>query len=83
LKYIWDNDFELRKIGEKASYSSFENWKDGNAKDRGANEVASLYGLKLSELHELLGKEKKEVLLFAEQFKAKEFAEMDRKLFRK
>jgi len=83
LKYIMDNDLELRKIGEKASYSSFDNWKDGNAKELGANEVAALYGLKLSELYELLGKEKKAVLTFAEQFKSKEYAEMDRKLFRK
>jgi len=83
LKYIWDNDLELRKIGEKASYSSFENWKDGNTKDLGANEVATLYGLKLSELYELLGREKKAVLAFAEQFRTKEYAEIDRKLFRK
>ena len=83
LKYIWDNDLELRKHGEKAPYSSFENWNGGNTKDRGANEVAALYGLNLSELYNLLGKEKKEVHEFAKQFKVKEYAEMDRKLFRK
>lgn len=83
MKYIWDNDLELRKIGEKASYSSFDNWKDGNEKNRIANEVAALFGLKLSELYELLGKDKKEVLVFTEQFKTAEYSEMDRELFQK
>jgi len=83
LKYIWDNDLELRKIGEKASYSSFENWKAGNGKEPAVNEVAALYGLKLSELYELLGKDKKEVLAFAEQFKTGEFSEIDKELFQK
>ena len=83
LKYIWDNDLELRMQGEKASFSSFENWKDGNAKENSANNVAALYGLNLADLYKLLCKEKKEVLAFAEQFKTREYVEMDRKLFRK
>ena len=83
LKYIWDNDLELRKQGEKASFSSFEGWNNSSSKNTGAEIAASLFDLKLSELYELLGKDKSEVLRFADTMKTKEIAAEDYTLFHK
>ena len=83
LKYIWDNDLELRKHGEKASFSSFEGWNSSSSRNKGAELAASLFKMNLSSLFELLEKDKKEVLRFANLYKAEKYEAEDFALFHK
>ena len=83
MKYIWDNDLEMRKQGDKASYSSFESWNNTSSKNTGADIAASLFGLKLSELYELLSKDKSDVIRFADKMKTESIMIEDKALFHK
>ena len=83
MKYIRDNDINMREEDDKASYSCFDYWAKGDFKSYGVSNVAKLFNLTPAGLTELLNKDRSYVIRFAESFNNKTIEVEDKVLFKK